>query len=109
MKILSPVLGQFANGEYAWWCPGCRHAHHVPTGGGPHPIWQFNGNVDRPSFTPSVRHFLPADEHGPEGTFCHYIITDGQIGFCGDCTHALNGQTVPMVPLADHQDYGWPD
>lgn len=126
MKLLSAVLGQFAGGDYAWWCPGCNHAHHVPalTGRKVEHSWNFNGKVESPSFTPSVRHFFTryrrdADGKllrdaegkplpGEEVTTCHYFITDGKIAFCGDCNHALSGKTVPMVPLADHADYGWP-
>ena len=29
---------------------------------------------------------------------CHYSTTDGRIQFLGDCTHALKGTTVDMVP-----------
>ena len=32
----------------------------------------------------------------PEKTLCHLFITDGQIKFCGDCVHDLNGTTVPL-------------
>jgi len=30
---------------------------------------------------------------------CHSFVTDGQIQFLGDCTHALAGQTVPLQPF----------
>lgn len=29
-------------------------------------------------------------------TICHYFIKAGRIEFCGDCTHALKGQTVDL-------------
>jgi hypothetical protein len=28
---------------------------------------------------------------------CHLFINGGQIQYCGDSTHALAGQTIPMV------------
>lgn len=97
-----------------FWCPGCKHMHALTSG------WQFNGNFDRPTFTPSVLvtsgHFVssfkPGDNcwctynaehpHEPE-TFkcerCHTFVTDGQIQFLADCTHELAGQTVPLEPF----------
>ena len=34
-------------------------------------------------------------------TVCHSFVSDGQWQFLGDCTHALAGQTVPVVPIPD--------
>jgi hypothetical protein len=36
------------------------------------------------------------DDDGRQITLCHYFITDGQIVFCSDNPHELNGQTVPL-------------
>ena len=35
---------------------------------------------------------------------CHHFVTEGKIQFCGDCTHALRGQTVelPDFPADRH-------
>ena len=42
---------------------------------------------------------------GPDGEAlddcCHYILTDGVLNFCGDCTHALRGQSVPLPELPE--------
>ena len=78
------------------WCPACKGTHRFTING---PVsWTFNGNVDAPTFTPSMRiswgKFVnPAYD---EGGVCHYILTDGVINFCGDCTHAMSGQSVPL-------------
>lgn len=103
-KVVHGTTGKFIG--YSWWCPGCKYHHWVPTDGSRG--WRFTGTMEKPSITPSVRHFDPAhmSDDGktveiPEKTFCHYFITDGQIKYCRDCTHHLNGQTVPMVPHDD--------
>lgn len=72
-------------------CPGCEMRHQLPD-------WEFNGDVDRPTFRPSL---LVTWEHGPEREKrrCHSYITDGKIKFLGDCTHALVGQTVELPAI----------
>lgn len=83
--------------------------------------WGYNGDAERPTFTPSVLvtsgHFMPShdpakgcyctnpppteDGWGFECARCHSFVTDGRIQFLDDCTHALAGQTV------DLPDYDW--
>lgn len=82
----------------SWDCPGCEHPHVVPTVG--ERAWGFNGDMDRPTLTPSVLvypNWKDVDgnvvEHSPR---CHVFIRDGRIEFLSDCTHALAGQTVDM-------------
>jgi hypothetical protein len=42
-------------GGYVWFrCPGCDDAHMIATGEGPGPRWAWNGDTERPVFTPSV-------------------------------------------------------
>lgn len=79
-----------------------------PDGG---PAWGWNGDVARPTFTPSllVRGVQWAPEYGfhkpthhvepGQPIVCHSSISDGQWQFLGDCTHTLAGQTVPVVPI----------
>jgi hypothetical protein len=35
-----------------------------------------------------------------DGEICHFFVTDGEIEFCGDSTHALSGKNVqlPEIP-----------
>ncbi len=73
-------------------CPGCSRLHCVPAD-----RWSWNGDTDRPTLSPSVRHFIPASEHRPEKTLCHYFVRDGRMEFCGDSAHALAGQAVNLV------------
>ena len=78
--------------------------------------WQFNGDFERPTFSPSLlirsghyAHESPSgkcwctynaehpDDPAPFScSVCHSFITNGQIQFLSDCTHALAGQTVEL-------------
>ena len=80
---------------YYHWCPACNEAHGISIKAGQRPRWMFNGNLDKPTFTPSVRCFT-TEENGTQRTICHYFITNGEIVFCGDNPHALNGKTVAL-------------
>lgn len=90
-------------GAYLFFCPGCRECHVVYTGRRGAPTWEFNGEIDRPTFSPSILlrtgravdpSYVPEEGDPPE--ICHSFIRDGQIQFLGDCDHDLAGQTVPL-------------
>lgn len=79
-------------GEMRFWCPACNCSHGFWTKRTvPGPTWSFNGNFEKPSFSPSLRVLNDGE------TLCHLYVTDGQIQFCADSPHDLKGQTVPMV------------
>jgi len=111
MGALSPILRSVEGGQVAFHCPGCGFAHAIPVTG--ERAWGYNGNPDRPTFTPSI--LVTGQYADPPVTsdnldewkrapwpqtkvkrVCHSFVTDGQIQFLGDCTHALAGQTVPI-------------
>lgn len=92
-----------------FYCPGCQGAHGIVTGAPD--SWGFNGDYDRPTFTPSVLirgNQWPKDEYPEyykpsharvqpgEDTVCHSFVVDGRIQFLSDCTHDLAGQTVEL-------------
>lgn len=109
MGLLSPILRNGTDGRLTWWCPGCDGAHQIQHGDGPGPRWGWNGDTERPTFTPSVLvRYDGADADMPDGlpSVCHCFVIDGQIQFLGDCTHQLAGQTVPIPPwtVADWSD-----
>lgn len=122
MGQISRTLRNVAGGGLGFWCPGCREMHVVWTGEGPGPRWAWNGNIERPTFAPSVLvrgTQTVRDEHGrwtgewvldaagqPLPRVCHSFVTDGRIQFLSDCTHALAGQTVdlPDVPAYQSKD-----
>lgn len=82
-------------GQHIGWnfiCPGCGNLHHIRTAPNFSVCWSFNGNVEAPTFAPSVKCC-----HGDDGReICHFFVTDGVLKFCVDSTHALAGQNVPM-------------
>ena len=80
---------------YTFYCPGCNDSHMI------NDTWGFNGDVDKPTFTPSVFVHGHKRHEQPDSPDCHSFVTDGQIQFLGDSTHALAGQTVPLpnVPV----------
>ncbi len=99
MGALSAVLRQAEGGRLTFWCPGCDRAHVVQVGDGRGPRWCWTGGAERPTFRPSVLVRYDGADAGQDGAppaVCHSFITDGQIQFLTDCTHALAGQTVPL-------------
>lgn len=117
---LSAVLASANPGTLAFWCSGCDKPHIINIGQGPGPRWGFNGDHDKPTFTPSV--LVRWTEGEPPATnleiaekimdglivqvivekVCHSFVTDGRIQYLGDCTHALAGQTVDLAPWAEN-------
>lgn len=73
-------------------CPGCKQFHLIPIKDEA-VKWTFNGNFDKPTLTPSVKHTWGA------GRVCHYFISDGRIEYCGDCSHRLSGQAVDLTEV----------
>jgi hypothetical protein len=86
-------------------CPGCAlntapgaSQHHVIWVGeanGQRATWSFNGDMEHPTFSPSVRVSWEEGEDR-KSRCCHFFVRGGWIEFCADSTHALAGQTVPL-------------
>lgn len=100
MKLIK-VTENGALWGYMWECPGCGENHCVPTTG-PR-AWGFNGNEEKPTFTPSVL-VHSAGRLGDDGKRfetprCHFFVRNGRIEFCGDSQHALAGKTVDMLEV----------
>lgn len=58
--------------------------------------WSFNGDMDKPTFKPSLLYFKSDTQ--PR---CHLFLTDGKISYCSDSEHRLAGQTVDLVDIPD--------
>lgn len=91
---------------YEIYCPGCKYRHVVYTLKGYYPAcWSFNGDLERPTFTPSLllttgSFAQPSFEDGDiPPTRCHSFITDGRIKFLDDCTHELRNQIVDLPEI----------
>lgn len=121
MGRLSSKLRNMENNQIGYWCPGCNQMHGIQYGD-TGDTWDWNGDVNSPTFSPSVLvtsgHYLPgrdpeqscwcvfnanrpAEEKSFECRICHCFVRDGMIQFLPDSTHHLSGQTVPMPDLPD--------
>lgn len=89
------LVKDWSGAMYVFQCPGCKCSHYVQTAKNDagQPVWKWNGDVDKPTVTPSIR-VQTEDETGKK--CCHFFITNGQIRFCGDCTHELSGKTLEL-------------
>lgn len=104
-KLYTSTRGQ----EYLFECPGCGYFHCFTVAWDAEmkadyearfkrsaPVWTFNGDLERPTFAPSL--LYPGDAAG--GVIqCHSYVRDGNIQFLDDCGHALRGQTVPLKDI----------
>lgn len=89
MKVKEIKNPDESHHSWAIKCPGCGDYHCYDN------RWTFNGDMERPTFTPSMKSTY---EHGePKITHvCHSFVTDGRIQFLSDCTHSMKGQTVDL-------------
>jgi hypothetical protein len=91
------------------YCPACKCGHGFDK------RWSFNGDFDKPTFTPSMlvksKHPkgysndnpAPLGWHGEyENTVCHSFVTDGKIQYLSDCTHDMAGQTIDIPDLNEN-------
>lgn len=92
MSALGEVIHDGRVVGYGFYCPGCGEQHVFWTGLIDRPRWAFDANMERPTFSPSLKNTYH------DGRICHLFLRDGQIQFLGDCWHALKGQTVPLEP-----------
>lgn len=124
-KWADPASGQEG---LIYWCQGCESTHMIRTKGGPS-AWGWNGDVEKPVFTPSVLstsgHYVSgqpqppdcfvcnenaAHPHEDQGGYkcvrCHTFVgcngaQPGEVIFLSDCTHALAGQVHPLPDLPE--------
>lgn len=108
-----------------FFCPGCEESHLILIN--KPGSWTWDGNAESPTIHPSVK--CEFQKITPEGMAmidrgepanipieiggvtkmkypttpycCHSVITAGRITFCGDSTHSLVNQTVPLPPFPD--------
>ena len=82
--------------SYHFWCPGCNELHVFNVGRERRPVWNFDGNMECPTFSPSLLY--------PEKQVrCHLFVQAGKIVYCSDCGHSLAGKTVDLPDLPqDH-------
>lgn len=116
MAAMSRVLRTAEGDRLMYFCPGCDEHHAVIIGDGNGPRWTWNGDEEKPTFSPSIlyrsqRSVPPVTAANyaewkrspwPQQKIdyvCHSFVVDGRIQFLGDCTHALAGQTIDMPEI----------
>ncbi len=82
-------------------CPGCAEdgstgLHMLPIEAPGSPAWNWDGNLDAPTLSPSIL----TNKDRPE-LRCHSFLRGGVFEFLSDCGHSLAGQKVPMPDLPD--------
>jgi hypothetical protein len=100
---------------------GCGHLFNTAPGpngvGGSKPVWTFDGNMDAPTFSPSMlcrtTRFTargeadhaawldagcppPAPRFESEPLVCHSFVRAGTMEYLPDCSHELASQTVDL-------------
>lgn len=115
-KILHAVEYSERGCDFMFYCPGCEEHHAVWTKkrNGLGAVWSFNGDMEKPTFSPSlllryikltvegaaldeaIKNCPPGGKLPSKEMICHSFIRAGQIQFLNDCTHALAGKTVPL-------------
>lgn len=94
MAALSKILRSQGGGRVAFWCPGCDGPHSLPVRPDHSPSWDWNGNAEAPTLSPSILSRLTYSS-GRED-ICHFFVRAGNIEFLGDCTHELAGKIVAI-------------
>lgn len=85
---------------YSFFFPGCKHNHVFYTRPfDSHHVWQFNGNMTNPTFSPSLLNTWTKPPSNIVIKTCHLFVKNGKIEYCGDCSHSLAGQTVDLIDI----------
>lgn len=98
-QIPSLLIQEVPDGWWAFWCPGCKEKHYIPSR---HVI---TGTPESPTVTPVIRHSWNNIGTTPKGGICrtgegrcHILIREGKLHYSADTTHALRCQIIDMVP-----------
>jgi len=90
-------------GQCTYWCPGCDGGHTIHYGGAE--TWTWDGNAEKPTFSPSVLanglRGIASEEWLKRHPRCHAFVRAGKIYYLSDCEHSLANQEVDMVPLPE--------
>ena len=105
MKLYE-VVDEGVKKGYYFDCPGCKMGHSIiarPYDADTDARWGFNGDVESPTFAPSIL----ARYSSPDGkmvSICHLYVRDGWLHFLGDSRHELAGQSVVMEDITEEED-----
>jgi hypothetical protein len=86
-KLLETVNSDGSHYSWVFHCPACGFAHQCDN------RWNFNGDVERPTFQGSVLVYAVPEIGRPR---CHSFVSDGRIAYCTDSTHAMAGKSMEL-------------
>lgn len=100
---LKKIISNVCEG-YVFLCEACNYKHVFYTKtGNKKTEWDFNGNVDSPTFLPSLKNSHPGDQKNGGNIpphCCHLYLTNGVIKYEADCTHSMAGTSRPLKDMA---------
>jgi hypothetical protein len=92
-RKLRPVKEDGVIRGYVFHCPGCEHGHIFNVTGAL--TWSFNGNLESPTFQPSLLNTCP-NHPEPKNRRCHLNLTAGRVFFHNDCAHSYAGKNYDL-------------
>lgn len=97
-KLIKIDDAEIGEPDLCFFCPGCKCYHGVwlKKDGYKGPVWEFNGDMERPTISPSVLVQFPCME---KMNVCHSFIRNGRIQYLSDCTHELAGKTIELPEI----------
>ena len=96
MKFYPVFNSRPGDPDYLFFCPGCKcdHGVWINKSGYTGPTWNFDGNIDSPTVSPSI--LVNQGAGNPTVPVCHSFIKAGKIQYLSDSTHELAGQTIDL-------------
>ena len=76
---------------FVFTCPACKESHSFEL-----PRWSFDGNFDRPTFSPSL-----VTQKKAAKKVCHLYLQEGQITYLSDSTHGQGGKVFSLPDMED--------
>lgn len=98
---------------FEFWCWGCCTTHRFITHytgnkRADQPKWEFGGNYEKPSFSPSLMiqhrrgYWAENKQYITDGrlvTECHLIVDEGHIHYLTDCLHPFKNMVFGMADV----------
>lgn len=100
--------------EIKVWCPGCGSLHHFTVevfdteyrrpNGDPEPVWGWDGNMEKPTFNPSMLAYYTVHLCPPD--YEHHVVCEDPEN-CGESSHAiLNSERWQPAPPPEERVLG---
>jgi hypothetical protein len=93
------ITGDYESADYLFYCEGCKCHHGVWTTNKnrSNAIWDFNGDVEHPTVSPSI--LVRWTREKGNDIVCHSFIRNGFIEYLSDSSHFLAGKTVELTDI----------